>query len=217
MKRKTGFLAALTAFSVVMAGAPAVATNGDAARESVSQTASDSRGDREQLREDRGKEIFAALFFAEGPLAAELAKLPEFSGMKDFQESRAAYGSQADGVGEFLRQVEVDHPGFFATFHDEMMSQNPFVVERAMEGATDIVASYVTAETISPQSPLWVIVALAAAHSIAAVSGAVLAVAVAAVYGAWLFWPNAAGKPASRTQIEMGLVRVIGVLDDYYR
>lgn len=212
MRLKTTLVTAVAAFSLLAAGAPATAAASDArgvSERSLSDVVSVN------VKHERGKEVFAALFFAEGPLAAELSELPEFAGMKQFLANRDRT-SQAGGVKSFLAQVEVDHPRFFADFYSEMTSANPFQVEKAMEEGTEIVASHVRAQSINPQSPLWVVVALAAGHSIAAVSGAVLVVAVAAVYGATLFWPNSGGEPVSQTQVEVGLARVIGVLDKHY-
>ncbi|WP_406406607.1 sporulation delaying protein family toxin [Streptomyces halstedii] len=155
-----------------------------------------------------GHQLFAGLFFGQGPVAAKLAADGNLNGIEPGVNDNA---KAVRAVAELIKKIELKSPGVFVDFSAKARSGDPRLVDEAMTDVSQVLVDVSDSNGSVPSE--------SGACVVLVVSVAVAAVAVAVATGG--FFINAAAvinvvvnNPApmeslSRDELVAGLTKVL--------
>ncbi|MYQ49991.1 sporulation delaying protein family toxin [Streptomyces sp. SID4912] len=158
-----------------------------------------------------GHQLFAGLFFGQGPVAAKLAADGNLNGIEPGVNDNA---EAVRAVAELIKKIELKSPGIFADFSAKARSGDPRLVDQAMTAVSQVLVDVSDSNGSVPSE--------SGACVVLVVSVAVAAVAVAVATGG--FFINAAAvinvvvnNPApmenlSRDELVAGLTKVLSTV-----
>ncbi|WP_406220538.1 hypothetical protein [Streptomyces decoyicus] len=194
MNRRTLHTVAASAATVLALGvaAPAVAIDNAAiAKSGPTMKLAAQKGAKVGTDQD-GRDIFAGLFFIQGEVGKQFAKMPEYTeAKKNYKANNSAKAKKATAL--VMDAIAKKDKGFFAAYSAKLRSGDPRKVEAGMGDAVKLLNKVVSEDEkdLGEGSGKCVISVLAVQSLIVVTTGGGAVVSVAVVAQAWKWVVNA--------------------------
>ncbi|WP_326617685.1 hypothetical protein OG863_09880 [Streptomyces decoyicus] len=194
MNRRTLHTVAASAATVLALGvaAPAVAIDNAAiAKSGPTMKLAAQKGAKVGTDRD-GRDIFAGLFFIQGEVGKQFAKMPEYTeAKKNYKANNSAKAKKATAL--VMDAIAKKDKGFFAAYSAKLRSGDPRKVEAGMGDAVKLLNKVVSEDEkdLGEGSGKCVISVLAVQSLIVVTTGGGAVVSVAVVAQAWKWVVNA--------------------------
>ncbi|MFE7410245.1 sporulation delaying protein family toxin [Streptomyces laurentii] len=211
-------VAGITAAAVCLTAAPS------ATAEPVAKTSVSTVAETVVSAKDDGENVFRGLFFAQGKVGNELAKLDLFSEARQYLDNNSDEEIRAaDAVMDLINEKS---PDFFAQFSDDVRSGNPRRVEQGVVDAQDMLLA-IAQEADANAAPVengqlcgvTVAVAAAVVHVAAVITAAGAVVTVTIAVGAnfvkgknWFWSPEPISGDGSQLSKDEAVAQVTEAL-----